>query len=598
MPRYGIAALLCSALTAVTAAAQQPVPLDTLHATAGSRLVAGAAATRSIEVIDRARIEALPARSVLDVVARALGVDLQARSPAQADLAIRGAGFEQVLVMVDGVPVNDDQTGHFHLDLAVPLDAVERIEVLRGPASALYGSAAVGGVVNIVTRAGGRELTARAQGGSFGAAAVGVAAGLQRTGTSARVSADWDRADGHRPGTDHDIIQARAAVDHDLAGGSLRAHAGWAARDFGANAFYAPFDSYEETRALTASLGWLSAPATLTLEPRVSFRQHEDDFILVRDNPALYRNEHRSRQTAGELVARWAPPAARVRVAAGTEAAVSTLASNALGDRREDRLALFGEVAAGDAAGALLTTGLRFDRHSTFGSHLSPSIAAGIRVAPRLRLRASAGSGFRAPSWTDRYYADPANIGNPDLDAETFWTAELGARLTAATAVQLDVSAFVRHATGMIDWARPAGAPESEPWRTMNVERARFTGLESSLTTVAGPVGVTLRGSLLSVRAETDEGLTSKYALRPLTRTLAIEAAAPIAAGFAIAGRGALYRRAGGDGWHLVDARVSRDTGRLQLFLDMTNPTGAKYADVSDRPAAGRAWGLGGRVRR
>src|SRR5690606_25516420 len=110
------------------------------------------AALRSVQVIDRAAIEASPARTVAQLLTWALGVDVQARSPAQADVSIRGSSFEQILLLVDGVRMSDAQTAHYDLDTAVPLDEIERIEVLRGPGSAQYGSDAVGGVINIVTR--------------------------------------------------------------------------------------------------------------------------------------------------------------------------------------------------------------------------------------------------------------------------------------------------------------------------------------------------------------------------------------------------------------------------------------------------------------
>ncbi|HSJ25925.1 MAG TPA: TonB-dependent receptor [Longimicrobiales bacterium] len=600
---------------APTSAQQPPIPLDTVHV-AGSRAMGGAAmATRSVEILDRRHIAAIPARSVNDVLARTLGVDLLARSPAQADLSIRGSGFEQVLVMVDGVPVNDDQTGHFHLSVAVPLDAIERIEVLRGPASALYGSGAVGGVVNIVTRGApaGAEpvaspvLTTRAQGGRWGSAAVGADARGRTASVRWRTAADYDRSDGHRPGTDHAVIQARAGVEAPLASGTLAAEAGWAARDFGAEGFYAPFDSYEETRTATATVAWQSAPSALTVHPRVSFRQHDDDFILIRTDPSVYRNIHRSRRLAGELVTRWAPGAGRVQLAGGAEASLSSLISTNLGDRREDQVAAFGELAAGDVASALATVGLRLDHHSSFGSYLSPSVAGTLRLTPALRVRASAAAGFRAPSWTDRYYSDPANIGNPDLDAEKSRTAEIGFTLEpaghpaaagGARGVRLDAAAFVRRADDMIDWGRAVGAADDEPWRTMNVDRATFTGVETSLTTHLANATLTLRGTLLDVDASTEPGLESKYALRPLTRTAAVELASPIVAGIGMTARAAHFHRAGGEDWHLVDLRVTHTAGRMQLFADATNVTGTRYRDVSDRPAPGRAWSVGGRVTR
>jgi vitamin B12 transporter len=608
---FGSVATLLLLGLAGPAAAQQPVPLDTLRATTGSRLVAGAAAaTRSIQVLQREQLQAMPVRSVQEALARALGVDLLARSPAQADIALRGSGFEQVLVMVDGVPVNDDQTGHFHLSLAVPLEAVERIEILRGPASALYGSSAVGGVINVVTRplpASGpgadgaapaaATITARIQAGSFGAVATGADVAAAVGTATTRLSADLDRSDGHRPGTDYTILQLRGTVDAPLAGGTVTGLAGYAARDFGAEGFYAPFDSYEETRTATASIAWRSAPAAFALEPRLAFRQHDDDFILVRDNPALYRNIHTTRLASAELVARWAPADALLRVAAGAEGTLSSLRSTNLGDRQEERGALFAELAAGDAAALLATLGARVDHHSTFGAYLSPSLAAGYQATPHLRIRGSAASGFRAPTWTDRFYRDLANIGDPELRAETFRTAELGLALAGPAGLALDLALFVRDASNLIDWARPTDAAPTEPWRTRNVESARFRGMETSLTGQVGPAALSLQASLLGVDASTPDGWLSKYALRPLTRTAALEAALPVALGVSATARATAFRRAPDDRWHRVDLRVSRGVGRLQLFADLTNLTDTEYRDVSDRPAPGRAWSVGGRTR-
>lgn len=596
--------LVRTALLVVTAAAalpagahaQRPVPLDTLHAT-GSRLIAGVpSVTRSLEVIDRAGIERLPARNVTDVVARVLGVDLRARSAAQADVSIRGGSFEQVLVLVDGVPVNDDQTGHFHLDLAVPLDAIERIEVLRGPASSVYGTAAVGGVVNIVTRRTARELNARTQAGSFGAIAGGVGVAHDFGSFAARASGEHDRSDGHRTGTDHRTTQARLAVDAPVAGGTATAVVAWAARDFGADAFYAPFASYEETRTATAALSWRSARSRWNLEPRVSLRRHEDDFILMRTDPSFYHNVHTTQQLAAELVAR-TPLSDRVQLALGAEAARSDIDSNSLGDRAENRQAAFAEVAVGDVGTTLFTAGLRADRHSTFGAFLAPSIAASHAAADWLRLRASGGAGFRAPSWTDRFYEDPANLGNPELDVERFWTAELGLRAESGAA-SVDAAAFVRHADDLIDWGRPQGAAETEPWQTLNVESATFSGVESTLVLRLAALELTGRAALLSFTAKEVAGYTSKYALQPLTRSGSIEAAAPLGGPARIALRVAYDRRADDSDRVTVDARVGASVRGVHVFADATNLLDEHYLDVSGMPGPGRALGVGMRLRR
>ena len=115
-------------------------------------------------IVTREEIDAVPARTLSELLMSLPGVDVRRRGVEgiQADIGIRGSDHDGTLILVDGEPVNDPQTNHFSADLDVPLDAVERIEVLAGAASALYGSGATGGVVNIVTR-GARLGKARAQ---------------------------------------------------------------------------------------------------------------------------------------------------------------------------------------------------------------------------------------------------------------------------------------------------------------------------------------------------------------------------------------------------------------------------------------------------
>jgi vitamin B12 transporter len=597
--RIAVIVLLGLFLAASAAAQMTPMPLDTLRGSVASRLVAGeATVTRSVDVITRAEIEKLPVRNASDIIARALGVDLQMRSPAQADLSIRGSSFEQVLVLVDGVPVNDDQTGHFHLDVAVPLEAIERVEVLRGPAAAVYGSAAIGGVVNIVTTRTTR-LTARAQGGSFGTFAGGGAVGTSLGRASLQLSADHDQSDGHRAGTDHKITQGRLTLAAPIAGGTLLGDVAYAARDFGANAFYAPamFNAYEETRTGTASLGWTSAPSKLTFAPRLSFRNHDDDFILRRENPAFYHNEHTTRALSGEVVARYTP-SLTTRLAFGIDGTHTELYSNSLGNRGESRAAVFSELAVGEISDGLFSLGLRLDSHSTFGTFLSPSAAGGAQLGEYVRVRASAGTGFRAPTWTERYYVDPANIGNPDLDAERFWTAELGAAISPVDDADIDVAVFVRRADGMIDWGKPEGAAPTAPWRTANIDEATFRGVEATARYSLSRVALTGRAMALGLTADEAESQVSKYALRPLSRSFSLEASVPVTGAFTVSLRGAHQKRRDGDSWETLDGRVTAARNGIEVFVDARNVLDEEYLDVSNVAAPGRAFSIGGRIRR
>lgn len=580
-------ALLAAA--ALSASGQQPVRLDTVRTTVSSRVSTGAAAARTVDVISRRELARRRGESLAQVLAAHLGVDVYTRSPAQADLALRGSSIDQVLVLVDGHRVSDQQTGHFNLDLAVPMDLVDHIEILRGTGSTLYGPDAVGGVVNIVTRGHPASQAARVSSGSFGT----LEASLARTGAlgpfDTQAGVDFARSDGHRNDTDYRVLQGRAAAGTAVGAGRLHGAVGIGVRDFGAAQFYAPYPSYEDTHTSTAQLDYQAPLGTRwTVSSSASGRRHVDLFTLIRDNPGVYQNHHDNWQTGGNVTVRYAP-SDDAGVAFGTEAFDARLVSNSLGDRDETRTAAFAEVHVGSPTRTSVNLGVRGDHSSVYGDFLSPSAAASVMVAPRARLRASIGRGFRAPTWTDRFYVDPGNIGNPDLQPERFWAGELGVNVALHAQAHLDVALYQRNADNLIDWARPAGSPDSVPWHTLNVESARYRGVEATLGGAhAAGLDWTLRASGLRFEPVGDSGFEGKYALRPITRTIGGTASLPRTHGVDATLDILSARRAGEDGYFRADLRLGCTWRATRFTVDLRNLTGADYLDASGRPVAGR----------
>lgn len=578
---------------AAPAAGQLPFNLDTLRVSVGSRL---ADEVGAVEVISAADLARLPVRTVEEALRWSLGVDLQARSPAQADLSIRGSSFEQVLVLVDGVRMSDPQTGHFDLDLTVPLDRVERIEILRGPASALYGADAVGGVVHVVTR-DGRGLTeprgiARVEKGSFGSWGWGLGgtapAGSWRVGGGV----SQDVGDGHREGTDYRILRGSTRLAGPVGEGWAVLDLGHARRDFGATGFYAPFSSWEETRTTTASLRWVGrTDGGVVLEPRISFRGHDDDFVLQRDDPGLYRNLHDSRQVSAELQTRL-PLGSSGALALGGEWSRESLESTNLGDREQDWRALFGEV-AWSGRSLDLQIGARLDDRDDVGSVFSPTASLRVHAGEGLTLRMAGGRSFRAPTWTDRFYTDPANVGRPDLEMERGWSAEMGARFRSEPLV-LSATAFRRETRDLIDWARPLGADETVPWETRNVEEARFTGLELAAEEIrVGDAWVRAAASWIRLETEEEAGFFSKSALRPVVRELTLGIRAPLPDDSSINVLLADRTRRGGAGAPVVDVRLEIPMGNGHLYMDARNLTDRDHLDVTGFSIPGRAFTVG-----
>jgi iron complex outermembrane receptor protein len=319
-----------------------------------------------------------------------------------------------------------------------------------------------------------------------------------------------------------------------------------------------------------------------------SVRRHTDDFILRRAEPAYYRHRHENWQSTleGALRRRLRGDAA---LALGGELFDALLASARLGDRREQRAALFTEGSWGSRDGASLSAGARADWTSTFGAFLSPQLGAALAVGDRHWLRASVARGYRAPSWTDRYYTDPANTGNPALGAERFWAGELGLRALPRWG-SIDVAAFTRQADDLIDWTRPAGAGATQPWRAANVGSGRYLGVEGSATLpriLGTEVGV--HASALRFRSDGAAGLEGKYALRPLTHVVGGTLTRGLGQALTATVDVREARRARERGWTMANARLAWRLLRGAVTLDVTNMGNTTYLDASGMPVAARA---------
>jgi outer membrane cobalamin receptor len=585
-----LALLGATAFARPSVAQRSPRQIDTVHVVSRTDPTV-VSATRSWEVLTRADLARHAARSLADVLGLALGVDAQSRSPAQADIGLRGSTFNQVVVLVDGVRVSDVQSGHYALDLAVPIAMIERVEIMRGTGSAMYGSDAIGGVVNIVTRADSSFGDIATRAGSFGGATGRAAIGGGVRGTMLRVGADLDRSSGHRDDTDYRVVQARAAGDRRIGAARVSADAAIGARQFGAADFYSPYPSYETTRSSTATLRG-TAPLTgmLTLTGAVHTRRHSDVFTLKRDDPAFYQNVHHSWQHGAEALAQVAV-APRLHAAVGAELLDARLRSARLGDHSERRHAEFAEATFGRAGGASLDAGVRHDWSSAVGSFVSPSLGVALPLPAHAQLRASTSRGFRAPTWTERYYKDPANVADSTLQVERFGAYELGLRLAPLPAVTADVALFERRARSLIDWARPATtATPAPPWRTMNFASATYRGVEALLH-VADVVGAdwTMRASGLRFDASAEPGTVGKYALRPLTRVIGASVSTHELRGASLTLDAQRARRAFEDDHLRLDARLDQRVGAMRLSVELLNLTNEDYLDVSGKPVAARS---------
>jgi len=552
---------------------------------------------------DAADLARTPARSVAEELALLPQVEVSQRQQygAQADLAVRGSTFEQVAVLLDGFEVGDAQTGHHNLDLPVGLGEVGRLEVLPGRGSALYGPNAFGGVVNVVTREPAAQAALEAEGtwGEFGTAGGRAALESGELGllgrTRLRLGAETFRTDGQHPGTDAEVGAVSLRGTSEGRAGRFDLLAGASRRDFGALDFYAPFPSHERTDALFLGLRLVHPLSDrVLLEPRVSYRRHEDVFTLVRDDPERYRNEH-----VGD---RWTA-ALRASVDAGYGLAFTGALENAresldsrgvrggvsgpaLGDRERERRSAAGEM--NGRHGALRwSLGGRVDDWDALGTHGAAGAAAAWRASPVVTLRGMAGTVYRLPTFTELYYEDPVNLGDPDLRPETGWTWDLG--LEAAQGPwRFSGGVFARYEDDLIDWVRPADG--SDPvWRTANLadgETRGWTMAASARTARGHELHAHLTG--LRKRVDLPQGWEGKYVALTPRRQAVVALSLALPAGVRLTPALRFRDRADGREFTVADLRASWERDDLTLRIDLTNVQDAAYEEIPGIPMPGR----------
>lgn len=444
----------------------EPVPLDETE--------------REVRVYDVGQ-SPVAFRNWADVLDNDSSIDLRQRVPgSSADLSIRGSSFGQTLVLVNGLRINDAQTGHNNLDLPFPFESVERVEVLEGSGSTMYGSDAVGGVVNFLTRVPqASELHLGFAGGNHGLNAQNGSGSLLWRKLGEQLTFTRELSTGFMRDRDYRNLALASESTIRSRLGRSELLLGYSDRPFGAAQFYGSYPSWERTK------GWLIAGSQdLGKNTHLAFgmRRHTDLFVLFRNAPAIYKNSHL--EDSYEFALRRADSISRgTRVLYGAEIDRDTIASNNLGNHQRNRGALYAALMARVRQRFSLSAGVREEWQS--GSHhdFSPSMAASYWLGSRWKLKASTSHAFRLPSFTDLYYSDPANEGNPNLAPENAWNYEGGLEARLAAGVTSELAVFHRRDRDVIDYARSSAVAK---WQALNVQSLNFTGVEGIVRIAIG----------------------------------------------------------------------------------------------------------------
>lgn len=437
-------------------------------------------ANQNISVITREEIINSPAKSIDEILQQVTGMDIRRRGAngVQSDIGFRGSSFEQVLLLLNGIRMNDSQTGHNSMNLPVDLSDVERIEVIKGPAARRFGQNAYAGVINIITKVNpGKRVKINVEGGDYQTYELGFNAQVGTEKFSNSLQANSSGSQGYMYNTDYEIRNIFYQSKLNIKDGNIRLQAGFSEKKFGANGFYASkaaTEQYEEVQASVISLAHQQTFGRLKLNSNVYWRRGQDMYLFNRQKPEIYRNMHIGNNVGGEVNSgyNWSLGTTGI----GVELRKEFLASNNLGERNRFVSQVFFEHHFSLLDHKLnISPGISWANYSNEGNFFYPGLDIGYSFNQNNKVYGNIAKVHRIPTFTDLYYTSKTEQGNPDLLPENAVYAEIGYQFQTKN-ILAKVSGFLRDTNDAIDWTKMK--PEDPVWYARNIGETTVKGIE------------------------------------------------------------------------------------------------------------------------
>ena len=453
----------------------QEYSLEEVEVSASRSPLSELEAARPVIVLSRKDISSRAIHSINDLLKYVVGVDVRQRSGfgVQTDISVRGGTFDQITILLNGVNINVASTGHLSADFPIAISDIERIEIIEGSASRVFGTQSLTGAINIVTKVNAHSgADIRLMGGQYGLANVGASVNFTGKKLKQQISSNLGRSDGAVDNSDY--LQRKGYYQGQLQTkpAKINWQAGVSSKDFGANTFYtAAFSNqYEETRRYISSLKVKSKGKVFQIEPMVYWNRTYDHYVLVRNNPEFYQNYHKM-DTYGYSFNTYLNSSLG-RTSIGAEVRGETVWSTSLGkpvdeeDQKSvhenglkytnhDKRKNYSVFAEHNIVLKKWTfsMGLMANRNTCLDSNweLYPGMDVSFRPAKKMKLFASWNKGMRLPTFTDLYYKSPTTSGNENLKAENTRSWSIGTSYLRKM-WNMNVEGFYISGTDMIDW--------------------------------------------------------------------------------------------------------------------------------------------------
>ncbi|WP_353717333.1 TonB-dependent receptor [Dyadobacter sp. 676] len=621
----------------------QEISLDPVTVTSSLVEKRASQTGRNIAVIKGEYFQQLPVHSIDDLLRYVPGVEIQARGPqgSQSDIVLRGGTFQQVLVILDGLRLNDPNTGHFNSYIPISPAEIDRIEVLKGASSALYGSDAVGGVIHVISRTFAARLAGNAEDnpkktqvnggistGEYGLFNANIGAFVQRNRLAVSGGFLSNNASGVRQrgikGYFHNNTASLSLSYAISPNWNLAVRSAYDHRDFAAQNFYTVLKS--DTASEKVKMSWNQV--------RLSYQKNKTAFSIdggfksVQDtylfNPHSIANSSKSRLWQGLAILQQGITQG-TNLIAGVNFQQRNIESNDRGNHTLNQLAPFVSVVQNIGGHFTVTPSVRMDWRENIGTEVSPQINLSYKKSG-WQLRASAGKTIRDADFTERFnnYAKTlvtgGSVGNPDLKAERSFSYEAGADwfLTGNANSQLKVSGtfFQRRQKDLIDYVTTpyAQMPRKEnlsPTGTfglaLNIAEVNTTGFEldiQSASAISDNQKLLLNAGLTWLDSDNKSNIQSFY-LSSHARFLTNFSAIYQIGAFSVSLNG-LYKKRAEREASAIEASISKNyfilnaraeysflKRQLGVFIQADNTFDREYSDILGSVMPGR-WVMGG----
>jgi len=545
--------------------------------------------SRTITIISSEVIKQSPATNLAELLQQEAGIDVrrQGVNGMQADLYIRGGSFDQTLLLIDGIKVEDPQTGHHTLNMALPLEVIERVEIIKGPAARVFGQNAFTGAINIVTKSKADNVNSVGyRTGSYNQQQASGTLGTNLKNTTLIGHASINTSDGYRHNTDFENQNYFVKGRFNTTTNPIDVIGYFAKRDFGANQFYAVesgSDQYEETQSSLVGASTKFKTENFKITPRIYWKRTQDMYLYVREDPSVYRNLHLSNKVGVQVNASYTSSAGITGF--GIDAAKVFMTSTNLGERDRLMANLFVEHRFSLVDNTLdITPGVSVNYFSDFKFHAFPGVDVGYSIDDVFKAYANVGYTYRVPTYTDLYYVGRTDLGNANLEPEKALSGEIGVRYFGVN-VNAYIAVFNRSSNNLIDYTKEN---VDDKWLATNLKSLTSTGVElnlsSSFKSGLYTQNISLGYTYLDENLNDIKTAYSKYVLNALTHHFTATVRSKFLKNVSQSIVYKFAERASGTSYSVVDVKATLKLSDLELSVIGNNILNTEYVETGFVP--------------